>query len=79
MESQKGAVPDPHGQDRRISELESRITFQEDMIEKLQRSLFEHSQAFDRLALQVDSLTTVVRLGQGTGGAEGEEPPPPHY
>ncbi len=69
----------PAGDSNRISELEMRITFQEDLIEQLQKALFEQSQAMDRLAHRVDSLTTAVRLGQAGGGSEGEEPPPPHY
>ncbi len=65
--------------DKRIDELETRITFQENQIDSLQRALFEQSQAADQLAMRLDSLVAVVRLGQGGGGHEGEEPPPPHY
>jgi SlyX protein len=72
-------TPSPSDESIRISELETRITFQEDLIDKLHRSLFEQSQAFDRLALKVDSLATAIRSGQGSGGDEGQEPPPPHY
>ncbi|MCP5020866.1 MAG: SlyX family protein [bacterium] len=71
-----------HGEgdaDKRIDELELRITFQEDQIDSLQRALFEQSQAADQLAMRLDSLVAMVRLGQGGGGHEGEEPPPPHY
>ncbi|MFT5197533.1 MAG: SlyX protein [Planctomycetota bacterium] len=64
---------------KRISELEMRITFQEDLIDQLQRASFEQSQTIDRLTLRLDSLAAVVRLGQGASGSEGEEPPPPHY
>lgn len=63
----------------RIAELESRITFQEDLLDQLQRAMFEQSQTLDRMTLRLDSLAAVVRLGQGMGGAEGDEPPPPHY
>ncbi|MDF1838209.1 MAG: SlyX family protein [Planctomycetota bacterium] len=68
----------PNG-DERISELESRITFQEDLIDQLQKALFEQSQTVDRLAHRVDSLATAVRLGQTGSDSNGEEPPPPHY
>ena len=63
----------------RISELETRITFQEDLIDQLQKALFEQSQTIDRLSYRLDSLASAVRSGQSGGTAEGEEPPPPHY
>lgn len=79
MKNQQGNRGGPDAADKRIDELELRITFQEDQIEGLQRALFEQSQAADQLAMRLDSLAAVVRLGQGGGTHEGEEPPPPHY
>ena len=74
-----GHSPQPsESQDRRISELEMRITFQEDQIEALHKTAYDQAKMLDKLFERVESLVTTQRLASGENHS-GDEPPPPHY
>lgn len=64
----------------RIAELESRLAFQDDTVDQLNRVVVEQDQRIARLEAalrrtreQVEMLVPLMHQ------APGEEPPPPHY
>lgn len=64
----------------RIAELESRLAFQDDTVDQLNRVVTEQDQRIQRLETllrrtreQVEMLLPLMHA------APGEEPPPPHY
>ena len=64
----------------RISELESRVAFQEQMIDELNDVVARQDQILMDLSQVVKMLNQKVNRGQHDGMAtEGVEPPPPHY
>ena len=66
---------------QRIDELESRLAFQDDTIEQLNRSLTAQQRRLETAERQLAILIEHTRkLSQEVGVGEiGEEPPPPHY
>jgi SlyX protein len=65
----------------RLIELESRIAFQEDAIERLSTAVAEQQAHISRLREELQRLARQVRsmAHSPLGAAPGEEPPPPHY
>lgn len=62
-----------------LVELETKITFQEQMIEELNLALIQQQFALDKLQTQ---LRHIAEKLQGVGGnvaSRSEETPPPHY
>ena len=66
--------------EERLVELETRLAFQEDHIQQLNRSLGLQQQRLERLVLEVRELRRQLRaLEAGPPPDRGVEPPPPHY
>ena len=66
--------------EQRISELESRVAFQEEMIDQLNDVVAKQDKVLMDLARVVAMLNHKVNLeGSGEGGIESIESPPPHY
>lgn len=66
----------------RITELETRLAFQDDALQQLSDELLAQNRLIERLQRQVEALATRQRelAGQvGTLGGSEDEPPPPHY
>lgn len=70
--------------DDRLIEIESKIAFQEDLLQELNKTVYEQQKKIDRLeticqalADHVRELTRTVTEGQRAGGAVDERPP--HY
>jgi SlyX protein len=64
----------------RISELESRVAFQEQMIDELNDVIARQDQILMDLSQVVKMLNQKVNTGQHDEIiTEGVEPPPPHY
>lgn len=64
----------------RITELESRLTFQDDTVDQLNKVVVEQDQRIARLeALLRRTREQVEMLVPLMHGTPGEEPPPPHY
>ncbi|NQZ33205.1 MAG: SlyX family protein [Oceanospirillaceae bacterium] len=64
----------------RISELESRVAFQEEMIDQLNTVIANQDKQLMGLAEAVKILNQKVNQGRpDEGQAEHVEPPPPHY
>lgn len=71
---------DPKALLDRIAELESRLAFQDDTVDHLNKVVVEQDQRIARLEMllrrtreQVEMLLPLMHA------APGEEPPPPHY
>jgi len=66
--------------DERLVELETRIAFQEDHIQELNRSLGDQQRLLERLTAEVRELRQQLRtLDRGQPRDRAAEPPPPHY
>ncbi len=64
----------------RITELESRLAFQDDTVDQLNKVVVEQDQRIARLeALLRRTREQVEMLVPLMHGTPGEEPPPPHY
>jgi SlyX protein len=65
--------------EERVTELESRLTFQDDTIQALNDVLVAQQRALERLQLQVEALAKrQEEAGEQFEVAE-DEVPPPHY
>lgn len=63
-----------------IIELETKITFQEQMIEELNQALIQQQFALDKLQLQVRHLAEKLQgMSASNVASRAEETPPPHY
>ncbi|NBA95807.1 SlyX family protein [Pseudomonas sp. R5(2019)] len=63
----------------RVTELESRLAFQDDTLQTLNDVLVEQQRLVDRLQLQMAALIKRHEEMQGQFQIEGEDVPPPHY
>lgn len=66
--------------EQRIAELEMKITFQEGIIEELNRALIEQQFAIDKMQLQMRHVANKLKdLQPANIATQAEETPPPHY
>ncbi|MGE8497581.1 MAG: SlyX family protein [Pseudomonas sp.] len=65
--------------DERVTELESRLAFQDDTIQALNDALVAQQRLIERLQLQVKELARRQEEGSGQFGISEDEAPPPHY
>jgi SlyX protein len=64
----------------RLTELETKIAFQEVVIEELNQALISQQFAFDKMQNQLRQLAEKLKGLQGSNVASrAEETPPPHY
>lgn len=63
----------------RLTELETKVAFQEDAILKLRETVAEQEQQLYRLTMQVEALRKHIKEGGSAPESSKEEPPPPHY
>lgn len=69
-----------HKQSQHIDELEMKIMFQEDLIERLNQSLGEQQQQLCELQFQMKHVLAKVKaMSASQVASEEEETPPPHY
>ncbi len=67
--------------EERLVNIEAKITFQEDQIEELNKTIFQQQQKIERLEAICEALARQVRSLAEAGG-EGKAPAnerPPHY
>ena len=62
--------------DERVTELESRLTFQEDTIQALSDALADQQTRIDALE---STMTLLVQTLDSAGGDDVQDEPPPHY
>jgi SlyX protein len=66
--------------DERWVEVETRLAFQEEAVDKLNRVVAEQGLAIGQLRIQLTELAARLRqLAESSTQVGGEEPPPPHY
>lgn len=66
--------------DARLNDLETRLAFQDDLLESLNRIVAEQQQQIDLLQREMRLLYDQLKsLSATLPAAGGEEPPPPHY
>ena len=63
----------------RVTELESRLAFQDDTIQALSDELAAQQRIIERLQLQITALLRRQEEMQGQFGIAEDEAPPPHY
>lgn len=68
------------GLQQHLIELESKLAFQEDVVQTLNNELHEHQKSIEKLQRQVMMLAEKISKGNDSGILRvDEEPPPPHY
>lgn len=65
--------------EERVTELESRLTFQDDTIQALNDVLVAQQRLLERLQLQVEALAKRQEEAGGQFEVAEDEVPPPHY
>lgn len=66
--------------DKRITELEIRLTHLEDTIDVLNQTIIDQHKLIDQLQLQISILEKKLKAAAASNIAhESEETPPPHY
>ena len=66
--------------DKRITELETRLSFQESAIQGMSDEMATQQKLIESLLVEVEQLKKDVRAGQPSAMMKpSEEPPPPHY
>ncbi len=65
--------------DKRLEELETRVVFQEDTIQKLDDALAAQQQQIMDLERQLHLIGTQIKEIEMVPAASGPEAPPPHY
>ncbi len=65
--------------DRRLLELETRVAFQEDTIQKLDDALASQQQQIMDLERQIQLLGMQIKEIEAVPAPAGPEAPPPHY
>ena len=64
----------------RVTELESRVAFQEQLIDQLNEVISKQDKALINLTRVVEILNQKVNLGEhGQSALESHDAPPPHY
>lgn len=64
----------------RVEELEMKVTFQDDLIEKLNQSLVQHHNDIRTLTRLVEKMGNDMQdIQQNTVIDQNQETPPPHY
>lgn len=64
----------------RLTELETKAAFQEQLLEELNQALIEQQFALDKMQLQLRYLAEKAKENQGSIiASRAEETPPPHY
>ena len=63
----------------RITELEIKINYAEDMVDELNRTVYRQQQQIDRLLTQVETLRDQVQAATPAGQRSLRDELPPHY
>ena len=63
----------------RLSELEIKISFAEDVIDELNRTVYRQQQQIDRLLVQVETLRDQVQAAAPAAQRSLRDELPPHY
>jgi SlyX protein len=72
-------MTDSSALETRIEHLETRIAFQDQTIDDLNKMLTAQWQEIDKLKRELAKLGDQLKEAQFSGGPSTPEPPPPHY
>jgi SlyX protein len=73
------AMSDAKSLGERIDVLETRLTFQDETIETLNKTITAQWLKIDTLTRQVEALNERLREAEANAPTAANEPPPPHY
>ena len=66
--------------DQRLDELETRLAFQDQLVEELNKQVFEQDKRLQKLEATCKSLSKqLLDLTEDAPAAEIDDQPPPHY
>ncbi|WP_448682434.1 SlyX family protein [Pseudomonas nicosulfuronedens] len=65
--------------ENRVTDLESRLAFQDDTLQTLSDVVYEQERVIERLRLQMQALLKRLEDLQGQVGVAEDDAPPPHY
>jgi SlyX protein len=65
--------------EERLEKVETRIGYQDRLLDELNEVIIKQQQQIDLLERRVEALNGVVAGLDPNGIEQGEEPPPPHY
>lgn len=66
--------------EKRIEDLEIRITHQDAALEELTRTALQQSRELNNIKLQLEAIREALKnLSPPVAGSAADEPPPPHY
>lgn len=65
--------------DERVVELETQLTFQQQILDTLNDVVTRQVAQIDALERKFEQITASLQLGGGTTPDGADEPPPPHY
>jgi SlyX protein len=72
--------PEQRMSEQRLVEIESKLTFQEDLIEELNKTIYQQQQQIERLQAICEALARQVRsLGESSKDGAPANERPPHY
>ncbi len=63
----------------RVTDLESRLAFQEDTISALNETVARHDRELTELRMALSQLAAALRSAQSIGASRPEDEIPPHY
>ncbi|WP_157496707.1 SlyX family protein [Hahella ganghwensis] len=65
--------------DQRITDLETKVAFQDDLIHSLSDTVYQQQKQIENLTRKLERLTDQIKHTQPNIGNPADEPPPPHY
>ena len=72
-------MSDPHATDQRLTELEIKASYTEDLLDQLNMTIYQQQQLIERLVEEIKTLRQQVPDG-GTGSVRNlRDELPPHY
>ncbi len=64
----------------RIEELETRLSFQENVLQTMSDEMAKQQQQLELLMLEIKRLNKALEMASsGSSANQADEPPPPHY
>jgi len=72
-------MTDPHTTDQRLTELEIKASFTEDLLDQLNQTIYRQQQQIDALIREVKELRQQVPEGGGGAVRNLRDELPPHY
>ena len=75
----RGADSEPPSNDERLNEIEIKITYLDDLLESLNRTVFRQQQQIDQCAQALAALRRRLQTTAPAAGSDAPDEIPPHY